>query len=371
MLGRARPADRQPRLGGSGDDAGAHDAPSVRRFVEKVNCSTIGPLDVRLVREGEIRRLIGPSEALAEVRQVFVKLAHGEVDLPSVLDFDIKEHRGESHVKGAYIHGSPFFSVKEAAGFYGNSDRGLSVTSGLILVFDATTGFPAAILLDNGYLTELRTGAAGALAAESLARAELQRVAVIGSGGQARYQLEALLEVRRPRSVVVYGRTEERADAYAREMESRFDLPVQSAKSVREAVEGADLVITTTPSREPIVAAEWLSPGTHVTAVGADLAEKQELDVQVLARADKVVADRLEQCARQGEIHHAIDSGALKLEDVYAELGQIAAGEKAGRESEDELTVADLTGLGVQDAAVANYVCARARELGVGEALAL
>jgi ornithine cyclodeaminase len=328
-------------------------------------------LDVRLLREAEIRGLIGPAEALTEVRKGFVKLARGEVDLPSVLDFDIKEHRGESHVKGAYIHGSPFFSVKEAAGFYGNSERGLSVTSGLTLVFDATTGFPGAILLDNGYLTELRTGAAGALAADTLAKADVRRVAVIGSGGQARYQLEALLQVRRPQNVVVYGRTAERAQDYAREMQSRFDLPVEPVGTVREAVEDSDLVITTTPSREPIIAAEWISPGTHLTAVGADLAEKQELDVQVLARADKVVADRIDQCVRQGELHHAVEAGVMKREDVYAELGEIAAGQKLGRERDDELTVADLTGLGVQDAAVANYVAIRAREFGAGEALVL
>jgi ornithine cyclodeaminase len=324
-------------------------------------------LVVRVLREPEIRQLLGPGEALDVVREAFVKLARGEVDLPAVLDFDIKAYRGESHVKGAYIHGSPYFSVKEAAGFYGNAERGLPITSGLILVFDATTGFPAAILFDNGHLTELRTGAAGALAAELLAKKTVSRVGVIGSGGQARYQLAALLQVRQPERVVVFGRSPESARLYAREMEERHGTTIEVAESARQAVEGSDIVVTTTPAREPIVHADWLGPGTHVTAVGSDLAEKQELDVAVIGKADKVVADRLAQCIRQGEIHHAVDAGVIGAEAVHAELGEIAAGEKPGRESDDEITVADLTGLGVQDAAVANAVTLGALERNLGE----
>jgi ornithine cyclodeaminase len=326
---------------------------------------------IRVLREPQIRGLLAARDAQEVVREAFVKLARGEVDLPAVLDFDITEHRGESHVKGAYIHGAPYFSVKEAAGFYGNAERGLSITSGLIAVFDATTGFPAAILFDNGYLTELRTGAAGALAADLLAKRNVEQIGVIGSGGQARYQLEALLEVRHPQRVIVFGRSSERAQAYADEMMDRFGISVETAKSAREAVEGSDVVVTTTPAREPLIKAEWISAGTHVTAVGSDLAEKQELEVAVLVKADKVVADRLAQCVRQGEIHHAIEAGVLTEEAVFAELGQIASGQRAGRESDDEITVADLTGLGVQDAAVANWVVARAIETDAGESLSI
>lgn len=323
-------------------------------------------MQVRVLLEPEIRGLIGPAAALPAVRAAFAALARGEATLPGVIGFDVPAHRGEVHVKGAYLHGAPYYSIKEAAGFYANSERGLPVGSGLVLVFDATTGFLAAILFDNGYLTELRTGAAGALAADLLARRRVERVAVIGAGSQARFQVEALALVRRPGSVTVFGRTPARAAAYAREMQERMGLPVAVAASAREAVEGADVVITVTPSRAPIVRAEWLGPGAHVTAVGADGPDKQELEPEVLARADKVVADRLDQCLRLGELHHAVEAGLLAAGDVWAELGEMAAGLKPGRESENEITVADLTGVGIQDAAVASVVVAEAVRRNVG-----
>ena len=324
---------------------------------------------VLVLREADIRRLMGPREALPAVRDAFARLARGEATLPGVIGLDIPEHQGEVHVKGAYLHGARYYSIKEAAGFYANAARKLPVSSGLVLVFDAATGFPAALLLDNGYLTELRTGAAGALAADLLARREAETVAIVGTGSQARYQLEALLEVRRPRRVLAHGRSRDRASAYAREMADRFGVTVEVAASVREAVEPADLVVTTTPSREPLVRAEWLRAGTHVTAVGSDGSAKQELDTAVLARADKVVADSLSQCLRLGEIHHAVAEGVIRAEDVYAELGEIAAGLKQGRTSDAEVTVADLTGVGVQDAAVAEAVTSAAIRAGIGDTL--
>jgi ornithine cyclodeaminase len=326
-------------------------------------------MQVRVLLESEIRDLIGPAAALPAVRDAFASLARGEATLPGVIGFDIPAHRGEVHVKGAYLHGRPFYSIKEAAGFYGNAERGLPVGSGVVLVFDATTGFLAAILFDNGYLTELRTGAAGALAADLLARRRVRRAAVIGAGSQARFQLEALALVRRPESMAVFARTPARAEACAREMQARLGIPVTVAASAQEAVEGSDVVITATPARAPIVRAEWLAAGTHVTAVGADGPDKQELEPAVLARADKLVPDHLDQCLRLGELHHAVDAGLLDPADVWAELGELAAGTKPGRESEDEITVADLTGAGIQDAAVANVVVAEAVRRDVGRTI--
>jgi ornithine cyclodeaminase len=323
----------------------------------------------RVLFEPEIRELAGPAEALAAVRAAFIALARGEATLPGAIGLELPEAGGEVHVKGAYLHGSPTYSFKVASGFYRNPERGLPVGNGLVLAFDTETGRLAAVLLDNGYLTELRTGAAGALAADLLARASVRKVALVGVGGQARYQLEALVGVRRPQAVAAWGRDAAKAEAYAEEMRARVGVGVEAAPTLREAVEGADVVITTTPSREPLVRAEWLSRGAHVTAVGSDMPEKQELDAAVLARADKVVADRLESCLENGEIHHAVAAGALAPGDVHAELGQIAAGERPGRENEQELTVADLTGVGVQDAAVAALVVAEAARRGAGRPL--
>ena len=326
-------------------------------------------VSVRLLFEPEIRDLVGPKEALPAVREAFVKLCRGEVVLPDVLGIDIPETRTEAHVKGAYLRGSRYFSVKAASGSYDNPSRALPVSGGVVAVFDATTGLPCALLFDNGYLTDLRTGAAGALAATLLARDVVERVGILGVGTQARYQLEALLGVRRPGAVVAWGRDRKKAEAFAAEMTARHRIPVVAVGSPEVACRDSDLVITVTPSREPFVRANWIEPGTHVTAVGADGPAKQELDVDVLQKADKVVADHLEQCLRLGEIHHAVEAGALRREDVYAELGELAAGTKPGRESAAEVTVADLTGVGVQDAAMANLVVETALHRNLGRTI--
>ena len=326
-------------------------------------------MEVRLLFEPEIRGLIGPKEAIREVREAFAKLARGEAVLPGVIGIDIPEHRAEVHVKGAYLKGAPYYSIKEAAGSWNNPAKGLPVGSGLVLVFDAETTFPRAILFDNGYLTDLRTGAAGAVAADLLAKRDIDRVGMVGVGYQGRYQLEALLQVRAPDRVIAVARDEAKVSAYCREMEAKHGVPVVPAKTVEQAVRGSDLVVTSTPATTPIVRADWVGPGMHITAVGSDGPDKQELEVAVLAKADKVVADRLEQCAALGEIHHALVAGALRREDVYAELGEIAAGIKRGRESDEEITIADLTGVGVQDAAVANLVVREATRRGLGKVL--
>lgn len=328
-------------------------------------------LQVRVLFEPEIRELIGAADALREVREAFAKLARGEATQPDVIGLELPDGRGEVHVKGVHLHGTPFYCVKEAASFPGNPGRGLRTGSGVVLVFDAETGYLEALLFDNGYLTDLRTGAAGALAADLLANKTIMQVGILGAGTQARYQVEALLAVRQPARGVVYSRTEERAQAFAREMERRFRLPMEVAGGAYRAIEGSELLVTTTTARQPLVREDWVFKGTHITAVGADAPGKHEVFAHVLGKADKVVADQLDQCLRFGEIHHAVEGGFLKPEGVYAELGELAAGLKPGREREDEITVADLTGVGVQDAAVANFVVAEAIRQGRGQLMAL
>src|SRR6266705_3181578 len=233
-------------------------------------------MDVLLLSEPEIRELIGPGEALPGVRDAFVRLARGEAVLPGVIHLDVPNAGAEVHVKGAHLQGSRFFTIKVASGSYTNPERGLPVGSGIVLVFDSTTGFPRAVLFDNGYLTDLRTSAAGALAADLLARRDVERVGVVGVGAQARYQIAALLRVRTPERVIAYGRSEAKATAYAREISDRHGVKVLPAKTVEQAVRGSDLVVTVTPSREPLVRADWVRPGMHITAVGSDGPEKRE-----------------------------------------------------------------------------------------------
>jgi ornithine cyclodeaminase len=321
--------------------------------------------------ESEIRDVIGPPEALRAVRAAFVKLARGEASLPGVIGFHLPGG-GEVHVKGAYLHGSRFFCIKEAGGFPASVALGLPANSGMVQVFDAATGRVSGLLFDNGYLTDLRTAAAGALAADVLARPGVVQAGVLGSGVQARYQLDALLGVRQPGRVLVWGRNEEKARAFAEEMSSRYNwLPVEVAGSAYQAIEGSEVLITTTASTDPLVREDWVFQGTHITAMGSDDPDKCELMGQVLAKADKVVADRLEQCLSIGEIHHAVAGGFITAADVYGELGEILAGTKPGRESEDEITVADLTGVGIQDAAVADYVMEEAERRNLGQLLSI
>jgi len=322
---------------------------------------------IRLLTEDHCRELVDSRSALVAVRDAFIALAEGRATLPAPLELDLPDRRGEMHVKGAYLAGSSFFSFKAASGFYDNPKRGLPVSGGLFLVFRADTGFLSNIILDNGYLTDIRTGAAGALAADLLANPEVDTVSIVGAGIQARFQLLALLDVRRPRRVVVFSRSG--SQSYADEIRERTGLRVDVAQSAEDAVRQGDVVVTTTPARTPYVRADWLKPGVHITAMGSDLPEKQELEPEVLSRAVKVVTDSSRQASRSGELHHAIESGILSADNVYAELGEIAAALKPGRETDEEVTVADLTGLGIQDSAIASLVAQRAEELDLGTGL--
>lgn len=291
--------------------------------------------------------------------RAFVAYSSGLAELPAVIHLDVPESKGEIHVKAGHLHGAPFYAVKAASGFYGVEPPAID---GLVMVFDARDGSPAAFLLDGGYLTDLRTGAAGGVAARHLAPERVERVAVIGTGGQARYQLDALAEVRPGFTHVrVWGRNAERALQAAGDLQARVDVgcSVTSVPSVQEAVEGAEVVITCTAALEPLVEAAWLAPGAHVTAVGSDGLGKQELAPEVLRRSDVLVVDSREQCSRLGELQHALEQAERAVE-----LGTICAGEAPGRTGEGQLTVCDLTGVGVQDVAAANAVMVAVGERG-------
>ena len=324
--------------------------------------------EVRILREGDVRASLGMVACIKACDEAFAAYSNARASTPGIISLEIPERAANVHVKAGHIDGERYFAVKVAAGFPENVELGLPANGGMVMVFDAATGEPAAFLLDNGYITDLRTGAAGGVVAQHLAKQDVRTVAVIGTGSQARYQLDALAMVRPGFSRVrVWGRDADRAGACVDDLGARGRLPEGCmpvvATDVRTAVEGADVVITCTASRTPLVRAEWLTPGTHVTAVGADDAGKQELDVSVLARADLVVVDSRRQCASFGELQHAVSGGVMDPA-AAVELGEICAGRHPGRTSADQLTVCDLTGLGVQDVAAANVVMANAADLG-------
>lgn len=313
-------------------------------------------MTVGIYTEEEIRRAVTMDQAIDCVERALAAYSSGLADVPPVVHLEVPENRGEVHIKAARIRNEPVYVVKVASGFYGNGTRNLPVGSGMMMAFSAETGFPLAVLLDNGYLTELRTAAAGAVAARHLAVAgEVEQVAVIGAGVQGRFQLEALRRVRPFRRALVYDHHTTNVVTYLREMRGRLggDAEIERADTLHQAVRGSAVVITTTPARSPYLRPEWVGEGTHITAMGSDGPGKQELFPEVLALADRVFADSLQQCLAYGEIHSAIASGHLRKEDVAGELGEVILGRVPGRQDDRQITVCDLTGVGVQDAAIA------------------
>ena len=306
-----------------------------------------------ILTESRIRELVHVDPARVAIAEAFRALHDGDATIANVISLPFASPTGVAHIKAGHIHSDSVWTAKVSADFY--PDQALTVHSGLMLVLSSVDGSLVSVLLDNGYLTELRTGAAGAVSAQLLAREDARELAIIGAGNQARYQLEALLRVRAIETVRIASRTHARAQLFAEEIIGVHGLHAEVCDSVQDAVDGADIVVTTTPSPQPLVEAAWLKPGVHVTAVGSDDPTKQELTAEVLARADVVAVDDRGQAARIGELHHAISSG-LRSEGDAVTLGEVLAGAAPGRERAEDVTVADLTGVGVQDAAIASLV---------------
>ena len=322
---------------------------------------------IDILVEAEIRSCVSlDEEAIAAVAEGFTRLAQGQASLPPIMRIDVPDHRGEVDVKTAYIHGLDRFAIKVASGFLDNPLLGLPYGSGMMVIMSARTGFLEAILLDIGYLSVLRSGVAGAIAARYLARARIETAGVIGSGTQARYQIKALKLVRDFRRLLVYGIVAKQVDRYAQEMHSELGVEVVKAEHPEQVVRYSDFVVTTTPSRDPYLKAEWLHPGLHITCMGSDAEHKQELYPEVFSRLNRIVCDRKSQCFRLGELHHALEAGVISLEDDIYELGELTSGRRPGRQGDEEITVCDLTGVGVQDTAIALLAYERALARGLG-----
>lgn len=322
---------------------------------------------ILILPESELRQCAPVDEvALGAVENAFNWLAEDKVSMPPIMHIEVADSNGDVDIKSAYVRGLDCFAVKIASGFYDNSKLGLPSSSAMVVVLSAKTGFCEAVLLDNGYLTDLRTGLAGAVAGKYLAPAAISTVGIIGAGAQARYQLQCLRLVRDFGRVLVRGRSPHNVTAYIADMTEELGVEVVAAESMEQLVSESQVVVTTTQSREPIIQAEWLHAGLHITAMGSDLAGKQELDAEVLGRADRVVCDRKSQCFSMGELQHGLAAGVISEESKIDELGSITSGKVTGRATAEEITVCDLTGTGVQDTAIATLALGRARELGLG-----
>ncbi len=327
---------------------------------------------VQILTESDLRALVPlDTDAIACVEDAFAALVGGAVVMPPILRLDIKDANGEVDVKTAYVPGLDSFAIKMSPGFFDNPRIGLPSTNGLMVVLSAKTGLLEALLLDNGYLTDVRTAAAGAVAAKHLSRPDAETACVIGAGMQARLQIEALALVRPLKAVRVWARDGDKAGGLARALAQDLGVAASVAESARDAVRSADIVVTTTPSPAPLVMADWLEPGQHVTAMGSDAEHKNEVDPQAIARCDVYVPDSLDQTRRLGELRHAIEKGVVSANTDFAGLGAIITGAATGRTGADQVTIADLTGTGVQDTAIATLARTRARDRNAGTSITI
>jgi len=323
--------------------------------------------EVTLLSEADLRACVALDlPSIEAIEQAFVLLATAAVAMPPILRLDIPEHNGEVDVKTAYLPGLERFAIKVSPGFFDNPTLGLPSLNGMMMLLSARTGLLDALLLDNGYLTAVRTAAAGAVAARALSRTDSRSVALIGAGEQAALQLQALRLVRPIEEVRLWARDAAKAEGFAAQLGDESGLTIRLCQTLDEAMDGVDIAVTCTPSREPLIEARHLQPGLHITAMGSDAEHKNEIAPQALAQVNRYVADRLSQTRVLGELHHALASGAVSDASNFAELGQVIAGHKPGRSDDRQITLCDLTGTGAQDTAIANLAFDRAVEAGKG-----
>jgi ornithine cyclodeaminase len=307
---------------------------------------------VKIITLDRIKQTLTSLDLFPAIEAGFVAYSEQRAVVPPVGELILG--KGEVHIKYGYIKDEPYYVIKIASGFYDNAALGLPSGNGLMLLFDQQTGELVSILLDEGLLTDIRTAIAGAITVKYLAPDTVERIGIVGTGVQARLQLKYIAQVNDCRDVLVWGRGEAQLEAYRDEMEKEgYTIEVTTDSS--DVLKTCNLVVTATPSTELILTAAELRAGTHITAVGSDTPFKQELDPEILGRADRVVADSISQCLKRGEIYKAIEAGRIATEDLV-ELGDVIAGHVVGRSSPEQITVADLTGVAVQDIKIAAAV---------------
>lgn len=307
---------------------------------------------MRIISREEIEAILPSLDLTRAIEEGFVAYSSGQAEVPPVGELLLE--KGDVHIKYGYIRQDDFYVIKIASGFYENPTIGLPSSSGLMLLFSQETGEPKGILLDEGYLTDTRTAVAGAVVAKYLAPHKIECIGIVGTGTQAHLQVSYLKSVTSCRQVLVWGRGEDQLARYRQDMETH-DFIIETTRSTADILRACNLIVTATPATEPLLTVTDLQAGTHITAIGSDTPYKQELDPAILRDADVVVADSIQQCLVRGEVHKAIRAGYLVQEELV-ELGDIIAGHTTGRTSDDQVTVADLTGVAVQDIKIATAI---------------
>lgn len=309
---------------------------------------------MKILNLAQIKKILSCVDISSAIETGFIAYSQGEAVIPAVAEMLFDDPPGDVHIKYGYLRGDDFYVIKIASGFYDNLKLGLPSSNGMMILFSQKTGQPECILLDEGYLTNIRTAAAGAVAAKFLAPRIVERIGIIGAGIQGKLQLQYLDSVTNCKDVIVWGINAKELDLYKNEMTS-FGYNIETTMDTAQIANNCNLIVTVTPSKTPILSVDDIHPGTHITAVGSDTPEKQELDSEILRRADIVVADSISQCMQRGEIFHALQKNCIRQEDLV-ELGNIVSSKDPGRTSESQISVSDLTGVAVQDIQICKTV---------------
>lgn len=319
-----------------------------------------------LLNKEQVGKLITMPEVIERVEEAYKAFNLSQVVQPDYIGIHLPSPRGEIDFKLSYFKPDEMISMKSSSGGFVNnpSEHGLPTNMGSILLFDAKT---CALLcvMDGSLLTGLRTGASGAVSVKVLARKNAQKVTCIGTGNQARMQIRAIKEVMKIEEIHAWSRTEDTLAQFKSDMESELDIPVIISPSKKEAVEHADILITTTRGKGALVEADWVKPGTHIIAIGSDQQGKQELDPEIFRHA-KIVNDSLAQCTEKGETWHPLNQNIITKENIHAEIGEILLGTKPGRENDQEITIFDSTGMAIQDNTSASKIYQNAISQGIG-----
>lgn len=324
-------------------------------------------LKTLLLTGKDVQKILPVAKTLEIVESAFRQHGEGKAILPPKLYLTLPRHVGDFRAMPAYLEPPKRCGIKWVNVHPGNRSRDLPTVMALIILNDPETGFPLAVL-DGTSITKMRTGAAGAVAAKHLARKEASILGLVGCGAQAEAQLLFLLNIFKFEKIKFWGLTEKEKERFYQNMKG-MHAPLEAKKTVRETVLDSDLIVTTTPSRRPIVRREWVKPGAHLNAIGADAKGKEELEIALL-KAGKIVVDDWHQASESGEINVPFARGEVTKKEIYGTLGEIVCGFKKGRTHSDEITIFDATGLAIQDIAVAWMIYQRARQDGLGKEIA-
>jgi ornithine cyclodeaminase len=302
----------------------------------------------------QIKGVLNSLQPIQEIEEGFMAYSAGKAVIPPVGEMLFKDPPGDIHIKYGYLVDDDYYVIKIASGFFESPSTSRYTSDGLILLFKKGTGELVCTLLDECHLTNVRTAAAGAVSAKYLAPKNIKCIGVLGAGTQGRMQVEYLAPVIDCKEVMVWGMNQNELDDYKKDMEP-FGYRIQTTLNTEDITDRCNLIVTATPSKSPLLSADQIRKGTHITAMGSDTPEKNELDPRILQKADIVVADSISQCLSRGEIHQALRAGLLEKERIV-ELGNVIAKPELRRISEEQITIADLTGVAVQDIQIAKAV---------------